>query len=202
MIKEGIKLYWNEDRTKYAILVCNNGRVGWTVTNIPEVAYDRRIVEYVMDNMDSEWWKAGRETQSLEAFYKSRMSRETDAFLRSIGYEDIYTPPLKYVQIVWIDAGRNWRIRDGGEVDDFLEFEDEIDWNCGLDEAMKDKDYISSVKKAISESLSEAGNSKVKVCVRGKSSCDGCEFLMVGGTCIGVVYPTCPPQFDKCEFLR
>ena len=103
---------------------------------------------------------------------------------------------------MWIDAGRNWRIRDGGEGDDLLEFEDEIDWNCGLDEAMKDKDYISSVKKAISESLIEAGNPKVNVCSRGKPSCDGCEFLMVGGTCIGVVYPTCPPQFDKCEFLR
>ena len=202
MVKEGIKLYWNKDHTKYAILVCNNGRLGWTAMNIPEVAYDRRIVEYVIENMDMDWWKAGRETQSLAEFCKSRMSKEIDEFLRSIGYEDVYTPPLRYVQIVWIDAGRKWRVRDGGEGEDCLEFEDEIDWNRGLDEAMKNKDYISSVKKAISESLIEAGNPKVKECTRGKSSCDGCEFLMVGGTCTGVVYPTYPPQVDKCEFLK
>ena len=37
-------------------------------------------------------------------------------------------------------------------------------------------------------------------CPRCKSSAAGCEFLD-GETCKGVVYPTCPPQYDPCVFL-
>lgn len=202
MIKDGIELYWNEEHTKYAILV-SDGLIGWTVMNIPEVAYDKRIVEYVVNHMNNDWWKEGCAIESpMSLFWKSELYYRFDEFLNSIGYNDIYLPAIKKVKVVWIDAGRKWRVRDGGECSDCLEFEDEIEWNCGLDEAMKNKDYISSVKKTISESLSDIGNTKRHVCTRGKSSCNGCEFLMPGGTCTGVVYPTCPPQFDKCEFLR
>lgn len=39
-------------------------------------------------------------------------------------------------------------------------------------------------------------------CLRGMTSSEGCEFLDHDGTCMGVCYPTYPPQYDKCELLR
>lgn len=38
-----------------------------------------------------------------------------------------------------------------------------------------------------------------KTCIRCKQCKDGCEFYDKG-ICRGVVYPTNPPQYDKCEF--
>lgn len=43
---------------------------------------------------------------------------------------------------------------------------------------------------------------KQPTCCRGKTCSEGCEFLMPGGKCGGVVYPTYPPQYDRCEFLK
>ena len=40
---------------------------------------------------------------------------------------------------------------------------------------------------------------KKKTCKRCKQCKDGCEFYDKG-ICRGVVYPTNPPQYDKCEF--
>lgn len=42
-------------------------------------------------------------------------------------------------------------------------------------------------------------SSKKKTCTRCKQCKDGCEFYDKG-ICRGVVYPTNPPQYDKCEF--
>jgi len=41
--------------------------------------------------------------------------------------------------------------------------------------------------------------SEKKTCRRCKQCKDGCEFYDKG-ICRGVVYPTNPPQYDKCEF--
>lgn len=40
------------------------------------------------------------------------------------------------------------------------------------------------------------------VCPRCKASALGCEFLMHDGQCMGVVYPTYPPQYDRCVLLK
>lgn len=42
-------------------------------------------------------------------------------------------------------------------------------------------------------------DSKKKTCIRCKQCKDGCEFYD-NGICRGVVYPTNPPQYGKCEF--
>jgi len=39
-------------------------------------------------------------------------------------------------------------------------------------------------------------------CPRGKTNSKECEFLDKDGTCSGIVYPTYPPQLDRCPLLK
>lgn len=40
-----------------------------------------------------------------------------------------------------------------------------------------------------------------KVCIRGRSSCEGCVWLN-GKRCEGIILPTDPPQYPECEFKK
>ena len=246
MIKPGIELHWNKEHTKYAILL-SPALSGWVVLNVPEVAYDRRIVEFVIENKDKDWWLKGvSPSLSIMDFWKSELCARVGDFLISLGYEDIYIPPIRNVEVVWIDAGRKWRVRDGGEGMDYLEFEDEVDWNCSADakansvnapveqaddaakmrkalETIREKcviynnDLAEEIDALCGNALLEPAQSESEQqqkpmpavidfekcsrrCVRGKTSSTGCEYLSPDGTCHGVVYPTCPPQYDWCSF--
>ena len=135
MDEKNIEPYWNKNHTKYAILVTKGMHTGWTVMNVPEVAYDKRIVEYVIEHLKIPGWqqsfqynRRGAEGQLLAIGEDNPAAKELDDFLCSIGYEDMYLNPMAYVNVVWIDAGRKWHIRDGGECQDNLEFEDEQTW--------------------------------------------------------------------------
>ena len=135
MDEKNIKPYWNKNHTKYAILVTKGMHTGWSVMNVPEVAYDKRIVEYVIEHLKIPGWqqsfqqnRRGAEGQLLAICEDNPAAKELDDFLCSIGYEDRYLNPMAYVNVVWIDAGRKWHIRDGGECQDNLEFEDEQTW--------------------------------------------------------------------------
>ena len=39
-------------------------------------------------------------------------------------------------------------------------------------------------------------------CPRGRTNPKECEFLDRDGKCLGIVYPTYPPQHDKCHLLQ
>ena len=121
--------YWNEDRTKYAVLYTKGMYCGWTVMNIPQIAYDKRVVEYVIEHLKIPNWQESFEYKNSKFCERNQRFDEFDKFLCSIGYEDAYLPPIAHITVVWIDAGRKWRICDGGECQDHLEFQDEIEWN-------------------------------------------------------------------------
>ena len=187
MLKE-LELYWNRDHSKYAILVSSRG-VGWSVMNVPELAYDKRVVEFVMRYIDTNEWEE-MEKCSLRDFRNNPLVVAFDNFLRGIGYTDMYLPPMSHLSVVWVDAKRQWRITDGGEGQDFLEFADEIDWNCAEGQAKAETDgYADKDDKSVSISVEKCKLER-RSCVRGKTSCEGCEFLMPGGICSGVIYPT------------
>ena len=42
---------------------------------------------------------------------------------------------------------------------------------------------------------------KGTLCRRGRSSCEGCEWLN-GKKCEGIILPTCPPQYPDCDFKK
>lgn len=130
-----LKPYWNEDHTKYAVLVATNSFLGWSTMNVPELAWDSRVVSYVIEHLkDTEWQKSFKDTgqnrKTLKELRESKEYKEFDEFLSSlaVAYEDSYLPPIGGVEVIWIDAGRQWRIRDGGEGQDIFEFADEIKW--------------------------------------------------------------------------
>lgn len=129
---DNIKPYWNEDHTKYAILLTRGMYTGWSIMNEPWVAYDKRIVKYVIDHLKIDGWqKAFDYTNhglSRSTYSQTKEYKEFDKFLNSIGYKDCFLPPIAHVVVVWIDAGRKWRIMDGGECQEVLEFEDQVFW--------------------------------------------------------------------------
>ena len=59
--------------------------------------------------------------------------------------------------------------------------------------------YIDESGKWIINGISSVPNTNRKTCRRCKQCKDGCEFYDKG-ICRGIVYPTYPPQYDKCEF--
>ena len=59
--------------------------------------------------------------------------------------------------------------------------------------------YIDENGKWIVNGISSIPNTNRKTCRRCKQCKDGCEFYDKG-ICRGIVYPTYPPQYDKCEF--
>ena len=59
--------------------------------------------------------------------------------------------------------------------------------------------YIDESGKWIVNGISSVPNTNRKTCRRCKQCKDGCEFYDKG-ICRGIVYPTYPPQYDKCEF--
>ena len=134
MNEKNIEPYWNEDHTKYAILFTDGWECGWSIMNIPEVAYDSRIVEYVIEHLKTPGWQESfdffkkAEGETMMEFHERPALKEFDKFLTSIGYENMYLPPISRIKIVWIDAGRKWHIRDGGECQEILEFEDKMKW--------------------------------------------------------------------------
>ena len=130
-----IEVLWNSNHTQYAILYTDGMYSGWSIMNVPEVAYDKRVVKYVQDHILIPGWQESfdyfkkAKGETMMQFHDRPQLKEFDEFLSSIGYKDCYLPPIARIKIVWIDAGRKWHIRDGGECQEILEFEDELFWN-------------------------------------------------------------------------
>ena len=130
----GIQPHWNRTHTKYAILV-SDSCVGWSGSNVPELAYDSRVVGYVLEHLKIDGWRESFDyfashADSMVDFHNRPAQREFDEFLQSLGYKNMYLPPIAGIRVVWVKAGRRWRIVAGAECEDILEFEDtpEVEW--------------------------------------------------------------------------
>lgn len=119
---KNVELYYNDDRSAYAVLISPGYGSGWFTDNCsyPEIAYDREIIA---------WYS------SLSPEYIDEVKiRGTDAnkyassLFTSLGYNDIYFGGLKENMIRWIPIGSIWRIReyDGAE---YIEYLDLKEWN-------------------------------------------------------------------------
>lgn len=117
-----MEYYYNEDKDEVAVLVSHGFGGGWSTWNNSELAWDKRVVEYVMQYMDSEQWRncvgIGGTTE-----YKEMME-----FLHNIGYgNDVYLGGLRQIAIEWIPIGAHFIIKeyDGNE---YVEYRDQIAW--------------------------------------------------------------------------
>lgn len=119
---KNVELYYNDDRTAYAVLISSGYGSGWSTCNsaYPEIAYDKEVIA---------WYFA------LTPKYIEQVSiRDTEAnkfaqrLFKSLGYKDIYFGGLKPNMIKWIPVGSIWRVDeyDGFETIEFLDLRE---WN-------------------------------------------------------------------------
>lgn len=117
-----IELYWNDDHTKYAVLVSYGFGSGFSTWSDAKLAYDKRVVEFWLAHKDNKTW------MYLTGDLRSKEYHEAEAFFSSIGYD--YVPMLGFndIELKWVPRGAKWIIEeyDGAES---LRFRNNIDWN-------------------------------------------------------------------------
>lgn len=102
-----------------ALLVSYGYGAGWSTWNSPELAYDKRIVEWLFEN-------AELEKQDDDSYLKYEVVdvdiKELKEFLESIGYKDVYCGGVDGLCIQFVPQGRLVRIDeyDGAESIDFF----------------------------------------------------------------------------------
>lgn len=118
-------LYENPNGTEFAVLISPGWGAGWSTWAEPEIAYDKRVVEFWLSHKDDEKFMRTVSQWGLsEAFPESDAHAETVQFFESIGYRECpYLGGFNNLKLVWVPYGSLWRIReyDGAESIEFLE---------------------------------------------------------------------------------
>lgn len=125
-----VQPYWNEDHTKYAVLVSVSYGAGWSTWNKRELAYDSRVVEFYLAHKDDEEWMNTVEESGLMSCEESAAHKEAREFFKSIGYDECpYMGGFDDIEIEWVPTGAFWRMAeyDGAEG---IEYQDKQDWVC------------------------------------------------------------------------
>lgn len=123
-MNKNIPLYYNEDKTKFGVLVSYGFGAGWSTWEKPELAYDRRVIEFWLAHKNDAQWKKDISTYSREM---NPVLKEAYAFFKSIGYNDVYFGGFANCELEWVPVGARFRINeyDGAES---LEIENEGSW--------------------------------------------------------------------------
>ena len=124
-----MEVYWNEDHSKYAVLVSPGYGADWSF-EMPRLAYDKRIVEwYLRHEGDMEYWHLVKNLNSDENKNARRMFADW-------GYDFVYFGGIRSEGMVcWVPRDAYWRINeyDGSES---LEILNKDNWN-----------YIENIEK-------------------------------------------------------
>lgn len=91
-----VEKYYNEDKTRIAVLVSRGWGAGWSTWNSPEMAYDKRIVEAFLENIKS---------------------YEIEDLCKEWGYDSCDVGGWSDVQLEWVPVGEKYYIYeyDGAE---------------------------------------------------------------------------------------
>lgn len=125
-----VELFWNEDHTKYAVLISGGFGAGFSTWNDARLAYDKRVVAFWLEHKDNkEWMKTVNQFAFSSSIPQSEANKEAVAFFKSIGYDDC--PCLggfSSIHLEWVKAGQEWIIEeyDGAET---LCFREDYRWN-------------------------------------------------------------------------
>lgn len=117
-----MEYYYSEDKSKVAILVSHGYGNGWSTWEDSNLAWDKRVVEYVMRHMDNEKW---RNYVGIEC---TTEYKEMTEFLYSIGYRnDMSLKGLERIAVEWVPIGAHFIIKeyDGNE---YVEYRDQTAW--------------------------------------------------------------------------
>ena len=105
------EVYKNEEG-KIAVLVSPGFGAGWSTWFDRDLAYDKRIVEYILEN--------GVPKEGEEQY-----NHVFENFIHSLGYENVYIDGAYYLHIKWVKPGSYVRITeyDGSEDLEVLDVE-------------------------------------------------------------------------------
>lgn len=115
-----MEYHYSLDGSAAAVLVSHGFGAGWSTWNDSNLAWDKRVVEYVMEHMELPNWCARVGSDSVE-------HDEMVEFLESIGYESVYLGGLGKIAVEWVPVGAHFIINeyDGNE---FITYRDDIAW--------------------------------------------------------------------------
>lgn len=106
-----MELYWNPEHTAYAILISRGYGAGWsTWSTYPEIAYDRRVIEWYLEHNSFDFFaEVNRRNSTAE--------KEAEEFFNNLGYHDVYFGGLQKNMIEWIPSKTSWYLEehDGAE---------------------------------------------------------------------------------------
>jgi len=124
-----VEVYWNEDKTEYAVLCSQGYGAGWSTWNQRELAYDARVVEFYLAHKDDKKWMHTVEYSEFTTNGESAAHKEAKEFFESIGYECPYMGGFEDIVLVWVPRGIIWRMDeyDGAES---IVYQAEQDWVC------------------------------------------------------------------------
>ena len=95
---------------KVAVLVSHGYGAGWsTWDNHKEIAWDKRVVEFFLEN--------GPDVEE----------EKLKEFMKSIGYENVYLGGWDGIRVEWVNVGDSFRITEY-DGDETLETKDDLYW--------------------------------------------------------------------------
>ena len=123
-----IPLYYNEDKTKFGVLVSYRYGTGFSTWSEREIAYDRRVIEFWMAHQNNKPWMDTVAIYPYDGFESVAHAEAREFFVDELGLDDC--PDMggfPNCVLEWVPVGARFRINeyDGAES---LEIEDEEDW--------------------------------------------------------------------------
>lgn len=113
------EVYWNSDHTAYAVLISPGYGFGWATRNYSDmnrIAWDKRIVEFVLVTKGRDWEDACFDGKMRESTEKHT---EFCEILKTceIDPKRVCFNGGKNLEIVWVKPGDKWQIDeyDGAE---------------------------------------------------------------------------------------
>ena len=107
---------------RVAILISPGYGAGWSTWDNPELAWDKRVVEYFLAHKDDKEFMHDVECEGTPAYINTRN------FLKRCGYENVYLGGYPDIRVEWLPIGTKYVIReyDGSE---YIQTEHEINWS-------------------------------------------------------------------------
>lgn len=124
-MNKNIPLYYNEDKTKFGVLVSYGFGAGWSTWNEHELAYDKRVIEFWLAHKDDERWMREVERYHPES---PEHKEACDFFINELGFDNCpYMGGFPDCVLEWVPIYARFRITeyDGAES---LEIENEGSW--------------------------------------------------------------------------
>lgn len=127
-MNKNIPLYYNEDGTKFGVLVSYGFGSGWSTYEGRELAYDRRVIEFWMAHKDDKSWMDTVCIYPYVGFESVAHAETRDFFVNELGLDECpYMGGFADCVLEWVPVGARFRINeyDGAES---LEIENEGSW--------------------------------------------------------------------------